>query len=431
MSYWFFLSYAREDNRDLRKDEISGEVRGLVKTFYEDLCREVSSQTGEYQDIGFFDGEEIQPGTEWSKKLDSALQACRVFVSIYSPTYFKKTFCGKEWAIFSARLSEYIKGLPPAQDAPSLILPVLWESEGSVLKNLPGDLSKFQYKTDDYGADYAKYGLRQMMRNKKFEENYLEFVRVLASKIIEAAKMHTLPVPNGLPSIDEIAPVFPVSEAAPAAAAQPAVQEANPRYVKFIFVAAKKNELQGVRTSLSPYGGTGGEWRPWLPDPEDEIDLLVQDVVRQEKLFSEGTIPLDDNLLQQLEAAQSNNRIVVIVVDTWTLRLQPYRKLMREFDEGKQYVNCVIVVPWNSMDAESVDQQQILEDAVQQTFLNRTLNNSPDLLTQIDSVTKMKDRLAAILQVTKSKIIKRAEVLRKAEGNGPLTLQTVKGPGKG
>ena len=52
-----------------------------------------------------------------------------------------------------------------------------------------------------------------------------------------------------------------------------------------------------------------------------------------------------------------------------------------------------------------------------------------DLLTQIDSATKMKDRLAAMLQVTRSKIIKRAEVLRKATGAEAITLANIEGPG--
>ncbi len=90
----------------------------------------------------------------------------------------------------------------------------------------------------------------------------------------------------------------------------------------------------------------------------------------------------------------------------------------------------MIVVPWNAQDAETVNQRQFLEDVVQQTFLNRLLNNSPDLLTQIDSVAKMKDRLAAVLQVTKSKIVKRADILRKAQGGEAVALPNLEGPGR-
>jgi hypothetical protein len=89
-------------------------------------------------------------------------------------------------------------------------------------------------------------------------------------------------------------------------------------------------------------------------------------------------------------------------------------------------------VPWNPQDAEAVNQRQTLENLLQATFVRRTANDSPDLLTQIDSATKMKDRLAAMLQlqVTRSKIIKRAEVLRKATGAEAIALSNIQGPGR-
>ena len=53
MSYLFFLSYAREDNKS----------DGLVKKFYEDLCRDIAGKIAASPDeVGFFDGSEIEPG---------------------------------------------------------------------------------------------------------------------------------------------------------------------------------------------------------------------------------------------------------------------------------------------------------------------------------------------------------------------------------
>jgi FxsC-like protein len=199
--------------------------------------------------------------------------------------------------------------------------------------------------------------------------------------------------------------------------------------VKFIFLAGRKQELRPFRASLDPYGERGGEWRPWLPDPKDEVDLLVQDVIQRERLIMDGEIPLDNELEERLDEAENSNKIVVILVDLWTLQLANYRKLMRDVVDPKQLVNCVIVVPWNPQDPEAVNQRQTLEDLLQSTFVKRTANDSPDLLTQIDSATKLKDRLAAMLQVTRSKIIKRAEVLRKATGAEAIALSNIEGPG--
>jgi len=421
MSYLFFLSYAREDNK----------TDGLVKKFYEDLSKDIAGKIAvSPNDVGFFDGAEIEPGAIWDQKLVSALQQSSVFIAVYSPYYFQKKFCGKEWAVFRSRVEAYAKNLPQAAEFPGLMFPVLWQKEDYVLPRIPTPLGKIQYKFDAYGNAYAEQGLRVMLRNKKFRQQYDDFIPVLADKVIEAAQRHKLPALANLPPLDQVEETFPAPTSAQAQAAQPQVSGANPRYVKFIFLAGRKQELRPFRASLDPYGESGGEWRPWLPDPRDEVDLLVQDVVQRERLISDGVITLDNDLEKRLDEAEDGNKIVVIVVDLWTLQLASYRKLMHDVVDPKQLVNCVIVVPWNPQDAEAANQRQTLEDLLQATFVKRTANDSPDLLTQIDSATKMKDRLAAMLQITRSKIIKRAEVLRKATGAEAIALSNIQGPGR-
>jgi FxsC-like protein len=420
MSYLFFLSYAREDNKS----------DGLVRKFYEDLCKDIAGKiAASPNDVGFFDGAEIEPGALWDQRLASALQQSGVFIAVYSPYYFQKKFCGKEWAVFSSRVDAYAKSLPQAAEFPRLMFPVLWQKEDYVLPRIPNALGKIQYKFDTYGKAYAEQGLRTMLRNKKFKQQYDDFIPVLADLMIEASQIHQPPALPNLPPLDQVMETFPAQAAAPAPIQQPQVTGANPRYVKFIFLAGRRQELQPFRASLDPYGESGGEWRPWLPDPKDEVDLLVQDVIQRERLISDGAIQLDNDLEKRLEEAENGNKIVIIVVDLWTLRLENYRKLMRDVVDPKQLVNCVIVVPWNPQDAEAVNQRQTLENLLQATFVQRTANDSPDLLTQIDSAAKMKDRLAAMLQVTRSKIIKRAEVLRKATGAEAIALSNIEGPG--
>jgi|RhiMetdeSRZDD1v2_1073273.scaffolds.fasta_scaffold86363_2 TIR domain-containing protein len=110
MDYRFFLSYAREDNTDMRKDQ-RGVLNPFVQLFYEDLCREIRSKVGllKGEEVGFFDDAKIEPGEDWPEKLASALQQSHVFIGLYSPTYFKKEYCGKEWAVFTARVEAYAK----------------------------------------------------------------------------------------------------------------------------------------------------------------------------------------------------------------------------------------------------------------------------------------------------------------------------------
>src|SRR5215470_12820211 len=231
MSYLFFLSYAREDNKS----------DGLVGKFYEDLCKDIADKIGAPSgDVGFFDGAEIEPAAVWDDKLASALQQSSVFIAIYSPYYFQKKFCGKEWAVFRSRVEAYAKSLPQGAEFPGLMFPVLWQSENYVLPRIPAALCKIQYKYDAYGEAYAEQGLRVMMRNRKFRQQYDDFIPVLADYVIEAAQKHAAPALHDLPPLDRVVPAFPALPAAPAVAAQPEGAGANPRYVKFIFLAGRK-----------------------------------------------------------------------------------------------------------------------------------------------------------------------------------------------
>src|SRR5262245_6440700 len=224
MSYLFFLSYAREDNK----------LDGLVRKFYEDLCKDISGKiAASPNDVGFFDGAEIEPGALWDQKLASALQQSGVFLAIYSPYYFQKKFCGKEWAIFRSRVEAYAKSLPQGAEFPALMFPVLWQSENYVLPRIPEALSKIQYKYDAYGKAYAEQGLRVMLRNKKFRRQYEDFIPVLADNLIMAAQRYKLPALPNPPLLGRVEETFPAQADAQAQGAQSQVAGANPRYVKF------------------------------------------------------------------------------------------------------------------------------------------------------------------------------------------------------
>src|SRR5262249_54327868 len=197
---------------------------------------------------------------------------------------------------------------PKGAEFPGLMFPILWQKEDYIKSIIPTGIGKIQYKFDGYGKAYAEQGLRVMLRNRKFRQQYDDFIPVLADKVIEASRRHKLPALPNLPPLDRVAETFPAPPSAPAPGkmeARPPVAGANPRYVKFIFLAGQKQELRPYRASLDPYGERGGEWRPWLPDPKDEVDLLVQDVIQRERLIMDGEIPLDNELEERLDDAES------------------------------------------------------------------------------------------------------------------------------
>jgi FxsC-like protein len=403
MSHWFFLSYAR-DNSDK-----------YLEKFYRDLNNKMRSLTppGEGEE-GFFDVDTIELGQQWPDALTSALQKCRVFVSLYSPAYFTREKCGQEWQVFSDRQAAYIAELPAHASRPSLIMPILWVPEARLPSPLPDAVLAVQYKHNDFGEVYAREGLQQLMKISKYRDLYQEFLASFASKVIQAARAHTVPPLPQLPPINEIKNAFrrrgnqAVKFAGEAASA-------GPRFVQFVFVAGRRDELQVLRTKLDPYGEEGGfDWQPFFPEFTDEVGIIAQEVAWREKLHY-GFVRPDDNIINRIEDAECQNKIVAIIVDTWTLCLSPYNTFLREYD-GRNFLNCAVLVPWNNRDDETEINRSRLVNKMWGTFHRHAVKPDPNcFLDSISSLDELKKALSTALNKARARITEKAEVMRKAE----------------
>ena len=402
MSHWFFLSYARDNLDD------------YLKRFYRDLNSMILSLTlpGEGGD-GFFDMGAVELGKQWSGVLTEALQDCRAFVSLYSPAYFTKEYCGKEWQLFSARQTAYSAGLPPQASRPSLLMPVLWMPEDKLPRPLPDAVAAVQYKHSDFGEVYAREGLRQLMALRRYGDHYRMFLSRFADKLIRAAREHVLPPQPQLPSLNEIESAFH-RRGVPAARLAEDAGNVGPRFVQFVFVAGRRDELGTVRKELDPYGAEGGyDWHPYLPEITDEVGIMAQEVASDEKLHY-GFVQLDDNIIKRIEEAERQNKIVAIVVDTWTLCLQQYSALMREYD-GRNFLNCVVLVSWNDRDPEMEIKRASLMNTMRATFLRHAIKRDPNCFLEISSHDELKKELPAALNKARARIAEKAEVVKKAE----------------
>lgn len=175
-SYVFFLSYARADAAD-----------GFLDTFFEHLREAVRGRTGMAPErIGFRDTSDIQPGELWPDELEAALCRCRAFVSLFSPTYFAREACGKELALFHARLGAQASGA-----SPPLVIPVLWIPLRRQHQELPPSILQIQHSHEDFGTLYAQKGLRYLLSVGKNQE-YRELVESFADKLVNAVETHPL-----------------------------------------------------------------------------------------------------------------------------------------------------------------------------------------------------------------------------------------------
>jgi O-acetyl-ADP-ribose deacetylase (regulator of RNase III) len=195
VKYWFYFSYARPN-----LDE-------YLRQFYLDLSRRVRELTGDAEhEIGFFDHDIINQGERWSDAIVDALQTSRVFVSLYTPAYFRSEFCGKEWQLFDA-MSEASR--TDSSQHP-MILPVLWSAPSALPEPLPEAASNIQYAVAEYGTSYLEEGLRYLMQRAEpqYRYKYEEFLFAFAKRLVEVARTYEIRPLPARPQLESVRSAF-------------------------------------------------------------------------------------------------------------------------------------------------------------------------------------------------------------------------------
>jgi len=220
---YFFLSYAHSPplagTPPVAPDQ-------WVRTFFRDLTESVRRRRPGVTP-GFYD-QDIQLGSDWRASLAQALSSAEVFVPLYSPGYFARSWPGREWAYFERRLIDAGIANPIGRFAPVLWIPLQ-----------PGHQPSGLDQALAIGAGesaYAENGMRALLRLAPYRESYVKIVERLAGHIVELAEKTPI-APSAVRNIDVPSPfgqsaaaVFAVAVAAGGASGIewrpfPAVQE--------------------------------------------------------------------------------------------------------------------------------------------------------------------------------------------------------------
>jgi FxsC-like protein len=355
------MSYARADDQ-----QYEGE---LVRGFYDQLKSEVAGKVSDQTPpLAFFDQENLQPGDPWSQEIAQALRSCRTFVPIMSARYFTRDYCGKEWQIFEDRCRSFAgSSLPP------LIIPILWNPPEEGV--LPEYATSLQVTFDPRRvlepdraplADYGKYGLLYLVKRKDTTHRnaFTTIVEELATRIVRVALDHPLnPLDaNQLPSLRDGANRFRM--AAPTAA--PGAAPSN--RANFTFIAGRDAEMAAIRPGAHQYYGPASEqdWMPYAIAEPEAIALIAQAAASEKRLIVNWIRPGPD-LVRALEQAERDNSVALVVIDPWTVRLPAFRSLLEQFDQ-RQFRNCVVLIPWNKSDPETLAALDDLKDVLQRSL---------------------------------------------------------------
>jgi len=74
-----------------------------------------------------------------------------------------------------------------------------------------------------------------------------------------------------------------------------------------------------------------------------------------------------DELRKKIQIAEKNKKIVIIIIDAWTLHVDNYNRIMAQFD-CIDFYNCEPIVPWNFKDYEINENYERLKNFTKCNF---------------------------------------------------------------
>ena len=391
---YFFFSYSRQNNDS------------FVREWFNDLNSAIKELTGETNDAGFFDQKGLEPGEFWVNELETALRDARVFVAAVTAGYAKSEYCGKEWAAFESRLTNYAKDHNNA--IPPLILPIYCHPSE---EPLPETITARQYTVGDPKEVYNLKGLKHVYKLKqRFLEEQTNFIDALAKQIITLYKQYAdIDQITEVPGLKDLRSAFlpdtaVVSDASTAAAGK------GPKRVHFVFGAAKPTEVvQAGKHATDAYGVIGGEeWQPYFPGARKIGSIARQTAATDELNLWSEQMEVTSKLPDEIRKAENQRELVVMFVDSWTAGLPAYRQAMQAFDR-QNYTNCSVIVPWNNDDPDTKPNGNKLLAALTTAFQFRVRGqNELYYRAQITSEEELRKHLVDVL------IRLRAEVINKS-----------------
>jgi FxsC-like protein len=418
---FFLFSHARDD------------ADQYLETFYRDLRAEVRVIIGGSIDAaGFMDRVDVHVAADWRSELVDTLAECRVMVAAYSTTYFQRINCGKEWAVIDQRVEMCRRDHGCGRPA---IVPVLWAPP----KWMPNAATIPQWHEAEFGPEYARYGLRYIVRQKNHdrrERTYRHILRMLAERINDIGDGH----PRGLPPAprqtmiwDDIRHAFPV--AADASAPIATVTHGNgatggPANVHLVVLAGTRTEIAEVRRHLEQYGTTAHDWSPYYPANEQRIAAYAVQLMSKKNL-NPYLAPPTRALREVIEHARLTNEVVVVVVDAWSAGLQRFRAELREYDgmhDQPDAATAIVVIPLNPDDPEAAGRANYLSDVIHDALPASSTRG--DYLIKVGGRTMNafgKEMFAAITRAQR-RCFASAPVGRALPTTGPATRPGLAGP---
>jgi len=312
----FFVSYARLDTE-------YPDYREKLEKFVADLSAKVAvTLVTPLEGVSFMDSN-VQAGELWSDSIGDALTQCRVGLALYSPGYFTREWCGKEFQVLLDRSR-------PAPGGTGIV-PVRWAKK---FPDPPECAARHQHNSGAFPPEYASMGMYQLVALRSVYQKQYEFaLEELADRIvIEARAQRLAPLANV--DFDNVRSAWDASTAADPQS------HTRGNISKTCFVYASRS---------------GWDWAPYQ-GPTAQIGALAQKITGDLGLRYEE-IPYNASLSQKLKEANENDVPIVLFGDPTSLALDAYAQPMKGYD-SQYLLNCAALVAWEPNVKDTVDTDQ-------------------------------------------------------------------------
>ncbi len=344
---YFFLSYAHKAHGGSRDE---GEPDYWVSEFFRDLSRSFEQQAGSLKGTppGFMERGR-RAGDDWPFEVIRALATCRVFVPLYSGSYFADEYCGREWNFFARRV--------PDSAAPgTAIVPGVWDPVD------PGKLPQAARapRVRYHGITaYESLGLYGIMKLSRYRAEYDQAVSELAGGVLAAAERS--PVKEGLDvEYRTLQSAFSPAEAA--------LGRPSDKRVRITVVAPRRDELPGERSNSSFYGPSALDWKPYAPGSPRPIAEDAARLARSLEYWAEvGDLGQHE---EGLLSGDPRSGPQILIIDPWALLLPRCQQLLRQLDV-RRLPWVQVVIPWGTSDDETRKAEGKLRVALDATLRHK------------------------------------------------------------
>ena len=392
----YFFSYARKDwDKYLEK-------------FFNEIERRIVRDGGrdpEMSETGFLDRKDIKTADDWNDRLADGLSRCLSLLSIYSPWYFKRPYCGKEFQVFLDRQNDVSYEADGTVAGSKKILPVLWVRKKHLKNKMPPVTGRIQFTPSVQRERYEQDGLRRILEKSGTRGAFYDLANEIADRLLELADSEPLEELAPLPKFENTQNAFDRS-------------------------AAESSPVPSPNTVFLGMLVPDESWEP--------IDDLDAGGIRPELAELAGQLQLDTcfsspfsaghsaaEIVSELASATGNNAPVVVVIDNSWLDNPASLDSLKTILGDNSWRGAVLLVHQGS---------HTIPEATYQTlrvaWAEGRTSNERELLVELGSSPSTLGRAFTFVLVdAQRRVSEHGVVTRRGEGGATVARPLLEGPG--